>query len=44
MNEFETKKVNLLCRIDTQKELEYFKAGGILQYILNSIENKQHSY
>ena len=44
INEFETKKVNLLCRIDTQKELEYFKAGGILQYILNSIENKQHSY
>ncbi len=31
------KKIKLLCRIDTIKELEYFKAGGILQYVLNSI-------
>ena len=31
------KKIELRCRIDTIKELEYFKAGGILQYVLNSI-------
>ncbi len=31
------KKIKLLCRIDTIKELDYFKAGGILQYVLNSI-------
>ena len=29
--------LNLKCRIDTLKELDYFKAGGILQYVLNSI-------
>ena len=28
--------INLKCRIDTLKELDYFKAGGILQYVLNS--------
>jgi aconitate hydratase len=33
-------KINLKCRIDTRKELEYYKAGGILQYVLNSIVNK----
>jgi len=38
INNMTTKKINLLCRIDTQKELQYFKAGGILQYILASIE------
>ena len=31
------KKIELLCRIDTKQELEYYKAGGILQYVLNSI-------
>ena len=34
------RKINLLTRIDTLKELEYYKAGGILQYVLNSIINK----
>ena len=34
------KKIKLRCRIDTIKELEYFKAGGILQYVLNSIIDK----
>ena len=29
--------IELVCRVDTSKELEYFKAGGILQYVLNSI-------
>ena len=34
------KEINLKCRIDTLKELDYFKAGGILQYVLNSIVEK----
>ena len=32
-----TKKIKLLCRIDTNQELLYFKSGGILQYILNKL-------
>ena len=32
--------VKLLCRIDTLKELDYYKQGGILQYVLNSIIKK----
>ena len=32
--------IKLLCRIDTAKELEYYKQGGILQYVLNSIIKK----
>ena len=38
VNDEDTIRINLLCRIDTQKELEYFKAGGILRYVLDSIE------
>ncbi len=38
--EGESKLVNLKCRIDTMKELDYYKAGGILQYVLNSIVEK----
>ena len=36
------KKINikLLCRIDTIKELDYYRQGGILQYVLNSIIKK----
>ncbi len=34
------KSIKLLCRIDTLKELDYFKQGGILQYVLNSILKK----
>ena len=33
----EVKIVNLKCRIDTTKELEYYKAGGILNFVLNEI-------
>ena len=33
-------KIKLMCRIETIKELEYFKAGGILQYVFNSIVKK----
>tara|TARA_Y100000590_G_scaffold443891_1_gene573941 strand:- start:5261 stop:7903 length:2643 start_codon:yes stop_codon:yes gene_type:complete len=32
--------IKLLSRIDTNQELEYFKAGGILQFVLNNIINK----
>ncbi len=35
-----TIKIELRCRIDTKKELEYFKAGGILNYVLNEIISK----
>ena len=31
------KRVPLLCRIDTVDELDYFKSGGILQYVLRSL-------
>tara|TARA_B100001057_G_C22425616_1_gene785330 strand:- start:159 stop:692 length:534 start_codon:yes stop_codon:yes gene_type:complete len=34
------KNINLKCRIDTFKELEYYKAGGILNYVLNEIISK----
>ena len=34
------KTIKLLCRIDTFKELDYYKQGGILQYVLNSIIKK----
>ncbi|NBA96208.1 aconitate hydratase AcnA [Pseudomonas sp. R5(2019)] len=30
-------KVTLLCRIDTLNEVEYFKAGGILHYVLRQM-------
>tara|TARA_B100001057_G_scaffold384086_1_gene390472 strand:+ start:45 stop:575 length:531 start_codon:yes stop_codon:yes gene_type:complete len=36
----ENKNINLRCRIDTNKELEYYKAGGILNYVLNEIISK----
>jgi aconitate hydratase len=26
-----------LCRIDTLNEVEYFKAGGILHYVLRNL-------
>lgn len=28
---------NLLCRIDTLDEIEYFRSGGILQYVLGNL-------
>ena len=37
INSEENKKIELRCRIDTNKELEYYKAGGILNYVLNEI-------
>jgi aconitate hydratase len=32
-----TKKVPLLCRIDTEDELDYFRNGGILHYVLRNL-------
>ncbi|ETK14837.1 aconitate hydratase AcnA [Pseudomonas sp. FH1] len=32
-----TEKVEVLCRIDTLNEVEYFKAGGILHYVLRQL-------
>ena len=33
----EVKKIKMLCRIDTKNELEYYKNGGILQYMLRNM-------
>ncbi len=37
INSTQNKTINLKCRIDTNKEIEYYKAGGILNYVLNEI-------
>ncbi len=34
-------KVSLLCRIDTAVELDYFKNGGVLPYVLRSLLRKK---
>ena len=34
-----SKNIKLLCRIDTQNEVEYYKNGGILQYVLRNMLN-----
>jgi len=36
------KEFEMLCRIDTPLELEYFRKGGILPYILDKIENQKY--
>ena len=33
----ESKKIKMLCRIDTHNELEYYKNGGISQYVLRNM-------
>ncbi len=35
-----TEQVNLRSRLDTQKEIQYFESGGILQYVLNDLVAK----
>lgn len=35
-----TKDITLTCRIDTGNEIEYYKNGGILQYVLRQIAQK----
>ncbi|WP_288382555.1 hypothetical protein, partial [uncultured Acinetobacter sp.] len=32
-----TESFKVLCRIDTLNEVEYFKAGGILHYVLRNL-------
>ena len=32
-----SKKIKMLCRIDTANEVEYYKNGGILQYVLRNM-------
>ena len=32
-----SEEIKLLCRIDTLDEVEYFRHGGILQYVLRSL-------
>ena len=32
-----TESHNLKCRIDTAREAEYFRHGGILQYVLRDL-------
>lgn len=31
------KKLEALCRIDTENELEYYRHGGILHYVLRKM-------
>ena len=31
------REVTVMSRIDTENEIEYFKCGGILQYVLNNL-------
>lgn len=33
-------EIEVLCRIDTVNELEYYKSGGILHYVLKNMLNK----
>ncbi len=33
----EEKSIKMLCRIDTNNEIEYYKNGGILQYVLRNM-------
>ncbi len=39
-NEGETEEIQLILRIDTPIELEYYKAGGILPYVLRQLINQ----
>ena len=32
-------KINVLCRIDTNTELEYYRNGGILNFVLRNLIN-----
>jgi aconitate hydratase len=35
-----SKSFSVLCRIDTPEELNYYKNGGILPYVLRSLARK----
>ncbi|MEO1474633.1 MAG: hypothetical protein AAFS03_11995, partial [Pseudomonadota bacterium] len=32
-----TKEITLLCRIDTEVEIDYVKDGGVLHYVLRNL-------
>jgi aconitate hydratase len=32
-----SEQVPLLCRIDTLDEMDYYRSGGILQFVLNNL-------
>ena len=32
-----TQEIEVLCRIDTLNELDYYKNGGILQYVIRDM-------
>ena len=34
-------EIKVISRIDTDKEIEYFRSGGILPYVFNLMENKK---
>lgn len=36
-----TEEINVLCRIDTVNEAEYYRHGGILQYVLRELAQKR---
>jgi len=38
--EGKTDKISLVCRIDTLDEVEYYKNGGILPYVLRDLITK----
>jgi len=33
----QAEEISVLCRIDTLEEVEYYRTGGILQYVLNTL-------
>ena len=33
-----TAETTVVCRIDTLDEIDYFKRGGILNYVLNNLK------
>jgi aconitate hydratase len=39
--DFDGKTVQVKCRLDTDVEVEYFKHGGILLYVLRKLSSKQ---
>ncbi|MDX2159070.1 MAG: hypothetical protein SFW09_21405, partial [Hyphomicrobiaceae bacterium] len=32
-----SRQISVLCRIDTEDELSYYRHGGILQYVLRNL-------
>ena len=40
-NNGSSKTIKLLSRIDTENEIQYYKNGGILQYVLRNMISKK---